>query len=74
MNNDQANLNELAASLEYAAWKGFNQSPSEFEDGYKYAMGVAAKLVRQHLANSAEAQRADIPTRPRDTLRVDPSS
>lgn len=37
---------ETAKRLDYAAWKGFNQSNSEFEKGYKHAMEVAAQTVR----------------------------
>jgi hypothetical protein len=45
----QPAIEAVAKELEYAAWKGFNQSDSEFEKGYKHAMSVAAKRVRESL-------------------------
>jgi hypothetical protein len=46
---DAGEVEELAKSFDYAAWKGFNQTDSEFEKGYKHAMGAAAKCVRESL-------------------------
>jgi hypothetical protein len=44
---DEGAKEALAQQFEHAAWKGFNQSDSEFEKGYKHAMSVAAKRVRE---------------------------
>lgn len=49
---DAGEVERLAKELEYAAWKGFNQGDSEFEKGYKHAMGVAAKCVRESLTKT----------------------
>jgi hypothetical protein len=43
----EVDMEALAERLDYAAWKGFNQSESEFEKGYKHAMSVAARVVRE---------------------------
>ncbi len=40
-------MSELADRFDYMAWKGFGQSASEFEKGYKHAFGVAAKVLRE---------------------------
>lgn len=42
----ELNREEVAKQLDHAAWKGFNQSDSDFEKGYKHAMEVAAQTVR----------------------------
>jgi hypothetical protein len=56
----QVAVEEMAKEFEYAAWKGFNQSDSQFEKGYRHAMGVAAKRVRAVLL--AKGEGADGPT------------
>lgn len=40
-------LEGLVTQFDHAAWKGFNQGESEFEKGYKHAMAVAARVVRE---------------------------
>jgi hypothetical protein len=42
-------IEQLAASFKHSAWKGFNQEPSQFEDGYKHAMGAAATALESLL-------------------------
>lgn len=53
-------LEGLAKSFDHAAWKGFNQSDSEFEKGYRYAMEVAARNVREYWSKLQPKESSDV--------------
>ena len=55
-------LPAIIKSLEYAAFKGFNQSDSEFEKGYKHAMGVAVEVLRGSESGSEPSVHQPLPT------------